>query len=310
MLRLLVFRFLVVSIAPGLVISIGIKTLKGLDEYLERLDSADAEKAKAYVEHFLMRNEGQGLALPFSKAFSLPEWAEFMTCTPGECKVIGPASGTDSQRITQFEEAARSQMPCTDKVSTHSYQTMYGVNLLPFMEATNGAKLFEIGLGCDMNYRPGASVDLWKSLFPSATLWEAEFDAKCVQNAEANGLLAGVQVVTGDQGNQTTVQGWVAESGGDFDVVIDDGGHENKQIRASFEILWPHVKPGGMYFLEDLQVGRVVPWNDGSVVIADMVEAWVEQLLTQKPRADLPLPGGVQTIFCQAEACMLRKASR
>jgi len=309
MLRLLVLQLLVVSIAPGLVISIGIKTLKGLDEHTETLGSADAEKAKAYVEHFLMRNEGRHSALTFSEAFSLPEWAEFMTCTPGECKVIGPANGADSQRITQFEEAARSQMPCTDKVSRHSYQTMYGMKLLPLMEASSGAKLFEIGLGCGMRGGPGASVGLWKSLFPSATLWEAEFDAECVQKAEAKGLLAGIQVVTGDQGNQTTVQGWIAESGGDFDAVIDDGGHFNKQIRTSFETLWPHVKPGGMYFLEDLQVGRVAPWNDGGVVIADMVEAWVEQLLTQEPRAGLPLPEGAQTIFCQAEACMLRKAS-
>jgi hypothetical protein len=181
--------------------------------------------------------------------------------------------------------------------------------LIPLMRANKGAKLFEIGLGCGMSYGPGASVALWETLFPNAELWEAEYDAACVSKGQANGLLAGIHTVTGDQGDPATVHGWVAQSGGQFDAVIDDGGHRNKQIRTSFEILWPHVKPGGLYFLEDLQVGRVGGYADGGVVMSDMVQAWVEQLLTHTPRADLPLPQGVQSIFCQAEACVLMKAS-
>ena len=34
-------------------------------------------------------------------------------------------------------------------------------------------EMLEIGLGCDMDYGPGASVSLWKDLFPAAELWEA-----------------------------------------------------------------------------------------------------------------------------------------
>ncbi len=40
--------------------------------------------------------------------------------------------------------------------------------------------------------------------------------------------------------------------GGDFlDVVIDDASHLYDQSRASFEILFPRVRPGGYYILED-----------------------------------------------------------
>jgi len=36
------------------------------------------------------------------------------------------------------------------------------------------------------------------------------------------------------------------------DIVIDDGGHANHQILKSFFALWPIVRPGGFYFVEDL----------------------------------------------------------
>lgn len=64
-----------------------------------------------------------------------------------------------------FLEAARSFSPVTDKVTTHSYQTMYGRFLLPYYYVHPKMKFLEIGLGCDMNYGPGASVALWKNFF-------------------------------------------------------------------------------------------------------------------------------------------------
>jgi len=281
---------------------------KTLNAPIEMLDGTGAAKAKAYVEHLLMRNEGLGHGLPSANAFPLPAGVECMTCTQGQCIISGPATGKARQQIDMVADTAKRQRRVTDKVSFHSYQIMYGMHLMPLMRANSRPKLFEIGLGCDMGYGPGASVFLWKALFPHADLWEAEYNAHCVQHSQARGLLDGVNVVTGDQGNRATVQGWVAKSGGLFDAVIDDGGHRNKQIRTSFETLWPHVKPGGLYFLEDLQVGRVPPYADGGVVISDMVQAWVEQLLTQSP-GPFPVPEGLQSVFCQAEACVLMKAS-
>lgn len=62
---------------------------------------------------------------------------------------------------------------------------------------------------------------------------------------------------SGDQGNASAVEQWVVESGGDFDFVIDDGGHFNNQILTTFDILWNKaLKKGGIYFIEDLQVLR------------------------------------------------------
>ena len=144
-----------------------------------------------------------------------------------------------------FLNTSKSMSPVTDKVTTHTYQIMYGRFLLPYYAQNPTMKMLEIGLGCDMNYGPGASTALWKKLFPEADLWEAEFNADCVEKHRGD-KLKGFNVLIGDQGNETVLDSWVQESGGNFDVIIDDGGHQNCQIWHSFLKLWPTVKPGGL----------------------------------------------------------------
>ena len=78
---------------------------------------------------------------------------------------------------------------------------------------------------------------LWRSLLPKAELWEAEFDGECVKKAVANGLLKGINPLVGDQKDPATLEEWVEKSGGNFDVIIDDGGHKNSQIKAAFDRL-------------------------------------------------------------------------
>ena len=63
-------------------------------------------------------------------------------------------------------------------------------------------------------------------------------------------------ICTGYQDNRADIQRWVEESGGNFDVIVDDGGHRNSHILNTFMGLWRALKPGGLYFIEDLQVGR------------------------------------------------------
>jgi len=201
--------------------------------------------------------------------------------------------------------------PISDKFTTHSYQTMYGLFLGPLSHNAANIKVLEIGLGCNMKYGPGASVKTWKALLPNAELWEAEFNADCVKESKAKGQLVGVNTVVGDQGNKATLQEWLATSGGNFDVVIDDGGHRNTQIKNSFDALWPAVKPGGVYFIEDLQVGRWKGYDDthGRAVMADIIHSWNEQLLIAGASdATWPLPDGVNFILCQREACAIGKA--
>ena len=51
------------------------------------------------------------------------------------------------------------------------------------------------------------------------------------------------QVLTGDQGNRTTLARWIAEAGGSFDMIVDDGGHYNAQVMTRYTMLATHPNP-------------------------------------------------------------------
>jgi hypothetical protein len=158
-----------------------------------------------------------------------------------------------------------------------------------------------------------ASVALWKKLFPKAEIWEAEYDGDCVNESKEKGQLDGIHTLVGDQGDNATLDRWIEESNGaDFDVVIDDGGHQNCQVYNSFMKLWPKLKEGGLYFMEDLQVGRNGAYTcEGYDAIADVIAQWNEQILLSSwgavSKVTHPLPSGVKFITCQWEACVIGK---
>ena len=213
--------------------------------------------------------------------------------------------------IDLFIRTAKAQSPITDKVTTHTYQVMYGQYLLPYYYKNPKMKMLEIGLGCGMEYGPGASVALYKKLFPEAELWEAEFDANCVEKSKKKGQLDGINTLTGDQGNDTVLDGWIETSGGNFDVVIDDGGHQNCQIWHSFMKLWPTVKPGGLYFIEDMQVAKQPDYRnahtnkcDGNLIVPEKLKLFFDNLIY-----DVNRKSDLQFMFCQSEACVLGKSN-
>lgn len=204
--------------------------------------------------------------------------------------------GPSSPGLPAFYEAALSLAPyVTDKVQPRhamkGYETMYGIFMMPLLAATGGGaglKFLEIGLGCDYvhgNAGPGRtqakSARLWRKIAPKAELWEAEYDGNCVAKMKHLWSDLNIGTLVGDQGNSSVLDGWIRQSGGAYNAVIDDGSHRNADILASFNKLWPQVVPGGFYFIEDLQVGRHSSWDTthGRAVMSDVLQSWTEQLL-------------------------------
>ncbi|KAF2162375.1 hypothetical protein M409DRAFT_69251 [Zasmidium cellare ATCC 36951] len=137
----------------------------------------------------------------------------------------------------------------TDKVTVHHYHHMYQKYLPPYRPKP--LKMLEIGIGCDMGYGPGASYFTWLEYFPYVDLYFIEYDAACASKWAAN--TTGATIFTGDQANITFLNQFMRTAGTDFDVIVDDGGHTMDQQIVSLETLWKAVKPGGLYFCEDLQ---------------------------------------------------------
>ena len=221
-------------------------------------------------------------------------------------------------RAQYFRKMAQQFTPTTDKIgvtSEHSYHNMYSIFLLPYAATHPQFKFLEIGLGCNMDYGPGASVAVWKHLFPEAELWEAEYVADCVHKAQERGQLDGIHTLVGDQADIPTLLRWIQTSGGNFDVIVDDGGHHNCMINNSFDTLWPQLKPGGIYFIEDLHVGRSTNYiskDCGNVIFSERIQEFVDRLAYKTnniwgTKYKNTMPDDVLFVFCQAEACAIGK---
>ena len=141
----------------------------------------------------------------------------------------------------------RAMVQGTDKTTTHRYQYMYAKYLLPVRHRE--MKLLEIGLGCDTEWGAGHSVDLWHELLPRMTYHSIELDGGCALKFVPR---LGARQFIGSQDDPHFL-GRVVNSTGPLDVVIDDGSHYSEHQRATFSLLWPFVKPGGIYVIEDLQ---------------------------------------------------------
>jgi hypothetical protein len=121
--------------------------------------------------------------------------------------------------------------------------------------------MLEIGLGCDMKYGPGASYYTWLEYFSNVDLYYIEYDAACAQKWAH--LTTGAKIFAGDQSDLSFLQHFLSSTGGEFDIIIDDGGHTMSQQRTSLSILWDAVKPGGIYFVEDLSTSYQPKYGGG-----------------------------------------------
>jgi hypothetical protein len=64
----------------------------------------------------------------------------------------------------------------------------------------------------------------------------------------------------------------LGETGGIYDVIVDDGGHTRKQQVNSLIGLWPYVrKNGGIYVIEDIFTSFIHFFNDNKQSALDVI---------------------------------------
>ena len=126
-----------------------------------------------------------------------------------------------SPDIVAMRDAAYELGVTTDKVTGaadplgHEYHIMYGLFLIPVLKnAGRATKMLEIGLGCAMNYGPGASALLWRKLLPNTELWEADIDELCIKKHQISMLQQGIHTLVGNQKDPADLQRWIETSRG------------------------------------------------------------------------------------------------
>ncbi|KAG4424211.1 hypothetical protein IFR04_002615 [Cadophora malorum] len=196
----------------------------------------------------------------------------------------------------------------TDKVTTHHYNYMYDKYLEPLRDQR--IKVLEIGLGCNMGYGPGAPYHTWLEYFTNVDLYFIEYDAACAEKWKAE--TTGATIFTGDQADAAFLDRFLSETGGNFDIMIDDGGHTMQQQMTSLETLFKAVVPGGIYFCEDLATSYEEQYGggDGKTTMMGMIKELLDDLnhaVEGRPDVKHQVGSEMRSIECGEQICAFFK---
>lgn len=139
----------------------------------------------------------------------------------------------------------------TDKIS-NEYLDRYNPMLAPWVGKS--ITLLELGV------LKGGSLLLWNDYFPFSKIVGIDLNLPenfmPVENIE---IFQGSQI---DREFLTNIANKSAPNG--FDIIIDDASHIGELTKVSFWHLFDnHLKPGGMYVIEDWGTGYWDDWIDG-----------------------------------------------
>ena len=140
----------------------------------------------------------------------------------------------------------------TDKGDVHRYDVIYPRLLKPYLELNRPIRLLEIGVAS------GASIRLWNDYLNKPQIFGIDIDPRAKRHESEN-----CTIFVGDQADEKFLQEVIQQTGGRWDIIIDDGGHRMHQQQISYRVLWPHIVSGGMYVIEDLHTSLLRPskWN-------------------------------------------------
>ena len=120
----------------------------------------------------------------------------------------------------------------TDKSSEFHNYTKYYFELFEDMRDEK-INLLEIGID------KGASLMMWADFFEVGNITGIDINCKDTTNGR-------ITTIKADQRDFKTDQV--------FDIIIDDGSHNPEHFLKSLGNLWPSLKSGGYYCIEDLSV--------------------------------------------------------
>jgi hypothetical protein len=139
--------------------------------------------------------------------------------------------------------------------SANNYVDVYQAYLQPMRKSA--ISLLEIGLGVvGPNWNSkivhggntgGASMKMWSEYLPNARITGIDINPAAYLDTDR------VKTYLVDQGSRESLSDFLREHPDpSFDVIIDDGSHRADHQQVSLEMLFPHLKSGGLFFIEDL----------------------------------------------------------
>lgn len=144
--------------------------------------------------------------------------------------------------------------------SAHHYSRWYHKAFEPLRNQP--IKLLELGLcRVDFNQRRlgnvGMSLGTEKySTVPSLSMWSEYFSQASVFGFDIDDFRDAsndrITVLQGDVSSVSDLNRLLDAAGGQFDIVIDDASHLAHHQQLALGVLFPNLRPGGIYVIEDL----------------------------------------------------------
>lgn len=139
----------------------------------------------------------------------------------------------------------------TDKYGYHFYTPHYQNHFKKYKFKNNN--ILEVGVGgYEDPFIGGNSLRMWKSYFPFSEIYSLDIHDKSFLQEKRIKIFKGSQV-------DVDFLDDVINKIGDLDLIIDDGSHMNVHVIESFKYLFPKLKNGGIYVVEDTQTSY---WKD------------------------------------------------
>jgi hypothetical protein len=121
----------------------------------------------------------------------------------------------------------------------HNYTQLYDRLLMAHVDRVKS--VLEIGV----NYGP--SLRMWRDYFPNARIIGLDCNAECLFHEER------IDCFAADQYNAESLEGALNLAGiAQYDLIIDDGSHEEAHQVFSANVLSHRLAPNGIYVIEDI----------------------------------------------------------
>lgn len=164
----------------------------------------------------------------------------------------------------------------SDKSSRfHNYAVKYDKILSPFREAFSS--ILEIGVA------QGQSIRMWTDYFTKATIHGADISKaseNCVDYSDR------IRFHLLDQRNEAQLKN--LEQFSPFDLIIDDGNHFWMEQILTFKTLFPYLRKGGIYIVEDTTTSYWREYKNNPVSPIEYFKSLVDEVHLKGARGSVP----------------------
>lgn len=153
----------------------------------------------------------------------------------------------------------------------------------------------------------GCSLNMWEEYLPNSKITAIDINPDCKKYSKKN-----VEVFIGSQDDYTFLK--TILKNGPFDVILDDGSHVNELTIKSFNFLFPHLKNGGIYIIEDTHCTyepALITWpgmiyNSVELDLNNKRSVFLEFINDLIKNMDLN-SGQVQFVHFYSKTCIIKK---